>query len=40
MKIMVTGAAGFIRSLYADYLVYVGEDIISVDSLTYAGKLA
>jgi dTDP-glucose 4,6-dehydratase len=40
MALMVTGAAGFIGSHYADYVFNLGFDVIAVDSLTYAGKLS
>ncbi len=40
MSTVVTGAAGFIGSHYANSLVSLGVDVIAVDCLTYAGKLS
>ena len=41
MTILVTGAAGFIGSNFVlDWLVEVGEPVVSLDALTYAGNLA
>lgn len=39
--ILVTGGAGFIGSNFVlDWLRVVGEDVVNVDALTYAGNLA
>lgn len=40
MKLLVTGAAGFIGSSFARLCVQLGHDVIVYDSLTYAGNLA
>ena len=40
MSTVITGAAGFIGSHYANSLANLGVDVIAVDCLTYAGKLA
>ncbi len=40
MKLLVTGAAGFIGSSFARLSVQLGHDVIVLDSLTYAGNLA
>ncbi len=37
MKILITGAAGFIFSRFASYCVEQGDSVIAVDSLSYAG---
>ena len=39
MKIMVTGAAGFIGSHYTNLIVKMGLEVIAVDCLTYASNL-
>lgn len=39
MKFLVTGGAGFIGSCLVRHLVEQGEDVVTVDSLTYAGHL-
>ena len=39
MKIMVTGAAGFIGSHYTNLIVKRGLEVIAVDCLTYASNL-
>ncbi|MBP1862292.1 dTDP-glucose 4,6-dehydratase [Rhizobium herbae] len=40
MNILVTGGAGFIGSALCRHLVAVGENVLNVDKLTYAGNLA
>ena len=40
MKILVTGGAGFIGSALVRKLVEDGEQVVTVDSLSYAGNLA
>jgi dTDP-glucose 4,6-dehydratase len=40
MKLLITGAAGFIGSSFARMCVKLGHDIVVYDSLTYAGNLA
>ena len=40
MNILVTGGAGFIGSALCRHLVSVGENVLNVDKLTYAGNLA
>lgn len=40
MKLLVTGAAGFIGSSFARLSVQLGHDVIVLDALTYAGNLA
>ncbi|MEY4562519.1 MAG: hypothetical protein RLZZ618_1796 [Pseudomonadota bacterium] len=41
MTILVTGAAGFIGSNFVlDWMSEVGEPVVSLDALTYAGNLA
>ena len=40
MSTVITGAAGFIGSHYANSLMNLGVDVIAVDCLTYAGKLS
>lgn len=40
MKILVTGGAGFIGSALCRHLVSIGENVVNVDKLTYAGNLA
>jgi dTDP-glucose 4,6-dehydratase len=40
MNILVTGGAGFIGSALCRHLVEIGETVINVDKLTYAGNLA
>jgi dTDP-glucose 4,6-dehydratase len=40
MKLLVTGAAGFIGSSYARLSVAAGHTVTVLDSLTYAGNLA
>ena len=40
MKILVTGAAGFIGSSFARLSVQLGHDVIVLDALTYAGNIA
>ena len=40
MKLLVTGAAGFIGSSFARLSVQLGHEVIVLDSLTYAGNLA
>jgi len=40
MSTVITGAAGFIGSHYANSLMNLGIDVIAVDCLTYAGKLS
>jgi dTDP-glucose 4,6-dehydratase len=40
MSTVITGAAGFIGSHYANSLANLGVDVIAVDCLTYAGKLS
>lgn len=40
MKLLVTGAAGFIGSSFARLSVSLGHDVIVLDSLTYAGNVA
>jgi dTDP-glucose 4,6-dehydratase len=40
MKLLVTGAAGFIGSSYARLSVAAGHSVTVLDSLTYAGNLA
>ena len=37
MTVLVTGGAGFIGSNLLHSLVELGDDIVCVDSLTYAG---
>lgn len=39
MKIIVTGGAGFIGSSLVDLLLASGDEVITVDALTYAGRL-
>ena len=39
MSILVTGGAGFIGSAVVRRLVSTGNDVVSVDALTYAGNL-
>lgn len=39
MKILITGAAGFIGSAFARYIVEEGHNAVIVDTLTYAGDL-
>lgn len=40
MKLLVTGAAGFIGSSFARLAVSLGHDVIVFDALTYAGNVA
>ena len=41
MTVLVTGGAGFIGSNFVlDWLAHVGEPVVNVDKLTYAGNLA
>ncbi len=40
MKLLVTGAAGFIGSSFARLSVQLGHDVTVFDALTYAGNLA
>jgi dTDP-glucose 4,6-dehydratase len=40
MNILVTGGAGFIGSALCRHLVSIGENVLNVDKLTYAGNLA
>ena len=40
MKLLVTGAAGFIGSSFARLSVQAGHDVLVLDALTYAGNLA
>ena len=40
MKLLITGAAGFIGSSFARMCVGLGHEIVVYDSLTYAGNLA
>jgi dTDP-glucose 4,6-dehydratase len=40
MRVLVTGGAGFIGSHFARRLAAVGEDVVVLDKLTYAGNLA
>ncbi len=40
MKLLLTGAAGFIGSSFARLSAKLGHDVIVLDSLTYAGNLA
>ena len=40
MKLLVTGAAGFIGSSFARLSVGLGHDVTVLDTLTYAGNLA
>ncbi|HLX61802.1 MAG TPA: dTDP-glucose 4,6-dehydratase [Planctomycetota bacterium] len=40
MKLLVTGAAGFIGSSFARLSVELGHDVVVLDALTYAGNLA
>ena len=40
MKLLVTGAAGFIGSSFARLSVGLGHDVTVLDALTYAGNLA
>src|ERR1043165_7559028 len=40
MKLLVTGAAGFIGSSFARLSVQLGHDVIVLDALTYAGNVA
>ncbi len=39
MKVLLTGAAGFIGSHAADHFVAMGDEVTVVDKLTYAGKM-
>lgn len=40
MKYLITGAAGFIGSNLAHYLVSLGHNVVALDKLTYAGNIA
>lgn len=40
MSILVTGGAGFIGSALCRHLVSIGENVVNVDKLTYAGNPA
>ncbi len=40
MRVLVTGGAGFIGSHFARRLAAVGEDVVVLDKLTYAGNRA
>jgi len=40
MRILVTGGAGFIGSALVRHLIGMGEDVLVIDKLTYAGNLA
>ena len=37
---LITGAAGFIGSNLAHYLVSIGHRVVILDKLTYAGNIA
>lgn len=39
MKFLVTGGAGFIGSTLVRHLIAAGEEVVTLDSLTYAGHL-
>jgi dTDP-glucose 4,6-dehydratase len=39
MRLLVTGAAGFIGSTYVRVALESGDDVVVVDKLTYAGRL-
>ena len=39
MRVLITGAAGFAGSHIADEMIAQGHDIVSLDCLTYAGRL-
>ncbi len=39
MRILVTGGAGFIGSHAVDHFVSMGDDVVVVDKLTYAGRM-
>jgi len=38
MKVLITGAAGYIGSMLSYYLIYKGYKVIGVDKLMYGGK--
>jgi len=38
MRVLVTGGAGFIGSHFVAYLAELGEDVVVLDKLTYAGN--
>ena len=40
MRILVTGGAGFIGSALVRHLIGMGQDVLVIDKLTYAGNLA
>src|SRR5437588_875910 len=40
MRVLVTGAAGFIGSHFAERLLAVGDEVVVLDKLTYAGNEA
>src|SRR5689334_21115376 len=40
MRVLVTGGAGFIGSHFVAYLAELGEDVVVLDKLTYAGNRA
>src|SRR3981081_2306589 len=40
MRILVTGAAGFIGSHFAKRLLQAGDDVVVLDKLTYSGNRA
>lgn len=39
MRVLLTGAAGFVGSHIADKLIESGAEVVALDSLTYAGRL-